>query len=312
MNLETVAIEISVNGEVGDGLPLADTLLNAAGGTTAIDAKSTPDFSKSATTDEGMFKTMDGYGTTYYYRGAVTTNNVLFGGFCWKVIRINGNGTTRMIYNGPPTNDQCDTYQGIDQSYFNTSSDDNAYVGYMYGATNASTYEATHANTNSSAIKNVIDNWYLNNLLSYSSKISDSSFCDNRSSGATGGGDGYAKIATTYSKYKDLVTNKMTYPFCATLNDDFTVKDTDNGNAKLTYPIGLLSAEEIAIAGGVYNTANNLYYLYAGKDYWTITPALFEASSTPVAENFYVSSGGALNYISVNYNSKDIRPVISF
>src|SRR5574344_350285 len=75
-------------------------------------AKGTPSFSSVSTTNDGMYSATDDYGTSYYYRGAVTTNNVIFGGFCWKVIRINGNGTTRMIYNGIPSNNQCTTKTG--------------------------------------------------------------------------------------------------------------------------------------------------------------------------------------------------------
>src|SRR5574344_2362005 len=97
---KTVNIVINVNGEVTETETLTHKILTVAGGTTSSQAKTTPTYANNATTDEGMFATTDDYGTSYYYRGAVTQNNVLFGGYCWKVIRINGNGTTRMIYNG--------------------------------------------------------------------------------------------------------------------------------------------------------------------------------------------------------------------
>jgi hypothetical protein len=129
----------------------------------------------------GMYAANDDYGTSYYYRGKIDNNNVLFGGYCWKVIRINGNGTTRMIYNGTPTNGTCvatGDATAIAQSSFNTNYNDNAYVGYMYGAAGATTYEATHVNTNSSTAKTAIDAWYKMNLSSYASKISDTEFCD--------------------------------------------------------------------------------------------------------------------------------------
>ena len=109
---------------------LKDAILAAAGGTAAIETKGTPNFATTATTDEGMYMALDDYGKSYYYRGAVTNNNVLFGGFCWKIIRVNGNGTVRMIYNGTPTNNQCTNTTGsatqIDASGFNSSYNKNA------------------------------------------------------------------------------------------------------------------------------------------------------------------------------------------
>src|SRR5574344_513583 len=160
---------------------LSNRILNIAGGTTVIAAKTTPNFANISTTDEGMFATTDDYGTSYYYRGAVTTNNVIFGGFCWKVIRVNGDGTTRMIYNGSPTNGTCvatGTSTQIGTGAFNSTPGDNAYVGYMYGSTSSSSYAATHSNNSSSAAKSTVESWYSANLTSYASKISDTEFCN--------------------------------------------------------------------------------------------------------------------------------------
>ena len=67
---------------------------------TNIKAKGTPDFSKTATTDEGLYKAEDDEGTSYYYRGAVRNNYVSFAGFTWRIIRRNGDGSVRLIYSG--------------------------------------------------------------------------------------------------------------------------------------------------------------------------------------------------------------------
>ena len=72
---------------------------------TNIKAKGTPDFSKTATTDEGLFMAEDDEGESYYYRGAVKNNYVSFAGFIWRIIRRNGDGSIRMIYAGKKTND---------------------------------------------------------------------------------------------------------------------------------------------------------------------------------------------------------------
>ena len=117
-----------------------------------------PDFSKSACSDceskeAGVFAAEDDYGTSYYYRGSVENNYVSFVGLTRRIIRINGDGSVRVILN--------DT---VGTSLFNAANDDNAYVGYMYGTQGSSTYEETHKNINDSVLKKNLDLWYENNL----------------------------------------------------------------------------------------------------------------------------------------------------
>src|SRR5574344_1170186 len=278
----------------------AKHLVEAAGGTTAIAAKGTPNFANTATTDEGMYATTDDYGTSYYYRGAVTTNNVIFGGFCWKVIRINGDGTTRMIYNGTPSNNQCTTTTGtgtkIDTSTFNPYSNDNAYVGYMYGTAGSTTYEATHANTNSSTAKTAIDTWYNTNLSSYSSKISDTLFCNDRSLSS---GTGIGTTETYYGAYNRYFNTHVPALTCQNKNDRFTVSDTTTGNGNLTNPVGLITMDEVGFAGTSMSSydANNSYYLYTNQYYLTMSLDFFFGSN---AYEFTVFPDG-------NFGSGDVR-----
>jgi hypothetical protein len=278
------------------------------------------DFSSYVATDEtssGMWSMADDYGTSYYYRGAVTNNNVLFGGYCWKVIRINGNGTTRMIYNGPPTDGKC-TATGantqIGTSAFNTAYNDNAYVGYMYGTAGSSTYDATHANTNSSTIKTAIDTWYNTNLSSYASKMSDTEFCNDRSiasAAATWGSDdtalGYGTNKTYYGADNRLENNKAPILTCQNKHDRFTVDDTTIGNGDLTYPISLITADEVAMAGTVWSE-NTSYYLYTGSDYWTVSANRFSGTG---ANEFIVDSDGSLGGYYVDDPGRGARPVIN-
>ena len=98
---------------------------------TNIKAKGTPDFSKTATTDEGLFMTEDDEGESYYYRGAVKNNYVSFAGFTWRIIRRNGDGSVRMIYSGKSTSDTGDNVT-IGNSEFNSKYWDPTYVGYKY------------------------------------------------------------------------------------------------------------------------------------------------------------------------------------
>ena len=97
-----------------------------------------------------LCKAPDAYGDSYYYRGNVTNNYVLFADKYWRIVRINGDGTVRVIYDGTSAhaNGESSSDRQIGTSAFNSSYKDNAYVGYMYGQTGASTYAAAHANTN--------------------------------------------------------------------------------------------------------------------------------------------------------------------
>ena len=82
--------------------------------------------------DKGLYKTVDDYGDTYYYRGKVDNNYVSFAGFIWRIVRINGDGSIRLIYSGTSTSD-IGSKTSIGTSVFNSDPYDSAYVGYMYG-----------------------------------------------------------------------------------------------------------------------------------------------------------------------------------
>ena len=98
---------------------------------TNINAKGTPDFSKTATTDEGLYMAEDDDGASYYYRGAVKNNYVSFAGYTWRIVRRNGDGSIRMIYSGKTTSDTGES-TAIGKSSFNEKYWDPAYVGYKY------------------------------------------------------------------------------------------------------------------------------------------------------------------------------------
>ncbi len=99
-------------------------------------------------------------------------------------MRVNGDGTIRIIYDGTEYHpNQTSTTDSIIQSVFNPSNNDNAYVGFMYGAAGANTYEETLANINKSTIMTRLETWY-NNLATYADKIdTNAGFCGDRSMG---------------------------------------------------------------------------------------------------------------------------------
>ena len=268
----------------------------------------------------GIYKTEDDIGTSYYFRGDVENNYVYFANKYWRIIRINGDGTVRMIYDGtsahPNGYNDYGTYDTrIGTSAFNSSYNDNAYVGFMYGTTGASTYAETHANTNDSTIKTVLDTWYTNNIKDTTNEqyIVDAIYCNDREvqtsdSSYTGNGSGTTK--TAYKARERLYINKTPTLKCSQVNDRFTKSAAVSGvtgNGKLTNAIGLITADEVAYAGGVYANANSKYYLYTGNWYWTMSPYYFDGS---YADEFSVSNTGNLGNSHVR-STGAVLPVIS-
>ena len=205
---------------------------------------------------------------TYYFRGAVDNNYVSFANNIWRIVRINEDGTIRIIKE-----------DSINRSRFNENKDDAAYVGYMYGTPSSTTYAATHRNTNSSTIKTMLDTWYQNNLINYSSIISDSGFCGDRSIApsaktwvSTDTALGYGPNETYYGDCYRLALNKTPQFKCPQTNDLYTTTTSTKGNKALNYPIGLITADEEAYAGGVFQTTNEDYYLANGEFFWTMSP----------------------------------------
>ena len=260
-----------------------------------------PDFSQVATTDEGLYKTQDDRGESYYFRGAVNNNWVKFAGYYWRIIRINGDGSVRLIYQGIKPTNQDSTTQ-ITKSYYNSNYYDNEDVGFMY------TYGQVHGLTNSSTIKEKLDNWYVTNLASYASKLEiNVGFCNDRSIYS---GTGLGSNSTYYNAYKRLEQNKNPSLKCEDNRDLFSVKESNIGNQALDNPIGLITADEIAMAGGGYNIINKNYYLYTNQYYWTMTPYGFPEDAAVL----FVTANGSLDYYYAGDtmgNSLGVRPVIN-
>ena len=271
----------------------------------------------------------------YYYRGDAdkVNNNIIFNNMCWKIIRTTENNGVKLIYNGTPIDGKCETQTGeatqIGTSAFNTSYNDNAYVGYMYGTAGSSTYAATHANTNESTIKKYIDNWYRANFDEIAtSKLEDTVFCSDRNTKAY---DANTIGDASYSSYGDLGygTNTTLYSavhrvsyysknpnpslVCQNSNDKFTV-DSKNGNGKLTYPVGLITLDEVVLAGfNTYYSNKNDHedttnYLCTNNFYWAFSPVLMYALGH--AHVGFVTSAGFAGSDYVD-SSHGVRPVVS-
>ena len=264
----------------------------------------------------------DDYGTSFYFRGNVTNNYVKFAGFYWRIIRLNGDGTIRMIYDGTSahTNDDTSEDRLIGKSAYNAKNDDNAYVGYMYGTIGASSYAETHANKNDSVIKKYIDTWYENNIKNteYEQYIGDNIFCNNRKVSTYNSNNfvnsGYGSVSTFYvngmgpwSAPSDTLNAKM-YFTCLQENDKLSVINSKYGTKTLKYGIGLITRQELVLSGYYNNSATDKLYTNSGIKYYTMSPDAFNNEAGWKSQGTYIR---AFNGIASTTDSIGVKPVIN-
>ena len=272
------------------------------------------DFSKVLTDNNTntLYTGVEDSKTVYYFAGNATDNWVKFGknasnqDLYWRIIRTNSDGGVRLLYHGTSTT-ATDAYIGT--SAFNSSYDNIAYVSYMYGSLGS--ISSARENTNNSTIKTTIDNWYISNLEAkgYTKYLSTTAvYCNDRS---------ISSDSINFGAFTRLGTNKTPSYDCAATEDKFTV-DTSTGNGKLTYPIALMTADEVSFAGGLYGANTPTWYYYnsvngsstGSKFWWLLSPL---DSSTSGSSMFIVrgsSNPGRLNYNYVNSNN-GVRPALS-
>ena len=240
---------------------------------------------------------------------ALINNWVKLGNYYWRIIRTNADGSIRLLYSGTSP----DTTEGyIGKSTFNTyKTKSPKYVGYMYGNSDT-TLEEARTNTNDSTIKTYIDNWYKNNLTSYTNYLSnDAVYCNDRELRS---GDTYSTSSSfNFKPTERLTTNKKPTYDCTNKKDAFSV---NNAEAKLKYPIALMTADEVLYAGEATNTSTQTSWYYTNSTYNNITSSNGFCLLSP---DFYggrsvyyyaISVSDTLNSVDVAV-SQAIRPVTS-
>ena len=270
------------------------------------------DFSSVLTTNNTntLYTSTEDSKTVYYFAGNATDNWVKFGknasnqDLYWRIIRTNSDGGVRLLYHGTSTT-ATDAYIGT--SAFNSSYNNIAYVSYMYG--NLGSVANARENTTNSTIKTIIDNWYKDNLnTNYGKYLSTTAvYCNDRSTSDN----------AYFGAYTRLITNKTPSYDCAATEDKFTV-DSTVGNGKLTYPIALMTADEVSFAGGLYGTNAPTWYYYnsangssTGSTYWLLlSPSYWYGSYAYVFHVRGSSHPGNVNDSSV-IAAYGVRPVIS-
>ena len=251
--------------------------------------------------------------TVYYYAGNTTNNWVKFAGFYWRIIRTNADGSVRMLYSGT----SHDTTSGMinTSTAFNSKYNNPMYVGYMYGTSGSLVNNRT--NTNNSTIKTAIDNWYASNMTSYTKYLSTTAvYCNDRTE-QTPGTYNTGNTTFYYAPYTRVYKNKTPTYDCTEASDAFSGSNT---SAKLTYPIALMTADEIMRAGGRGGTSLTSpyawYYLNSANGsitsstfWWLLSPHYWYGSRAYVFFVYGSSDPGRLG--SSNVYTSGVRPAIS-
>ena len=289
----------------------------------------TPGAAISTASEALLASTEDDYGTSYYFRGAVKNNYVEFANKCWRIGRVGGDGSVKLIlHNDNPTGaaNPCDAannsasaafahYNGSTYtSRFNENYDDNAYIGFKYGTPGSSKYETTHANTNKSTILTNLETWYTNNLKTYESVIDDTVWCNDKTNvtdtsydpwSITPNGLGYAKNVTYYGATKRLVGTS------GSAGGTGPSLKCNGELSKINSKVGLITADELAYAGYAIGTGNTTTYLQENATdtyWWSLSPYGFDVGSAGVW-----GVNGSAGYFD-NYNVRGtygVRPSIS-
>ena len=283
-----------------------------------------------STADEALLASAeDDYGTSYYFRGAVTNNYVEFANKCWRIVRVSGDGSVKLILHNDNTTkvaNPCDAannsasaafarYSGEKYtSAFNTNYDDNAYVGFKYGTVGASDYASAHANINNSTILTNLETWYTNNLKTYADTIADTVWCNDKTNvtdtsydpwGWTPNGYGYGKNVTYYGATQRLIsTNGRTGGTGPSLK-------CNSGLSKINSKVGLITADELAYAGYAAALKNTTTYLQENAtdtDWLSLSPSVFFS----VYAFVWSVNGGSGDFGNYSVNSDGgVRPAIS-
>lgn len=303
------------NVDCGSFVPGYLTILNNNGGISNIESKPAPDLTTIAYNDEGMYATLDNLGMSYYFRGSLNDNWVKFGqengsDIWWRIIRINGDGSIRMIYTGTTAPTESTQYSmtgdgaKISVNNVNTFAYNNAssntsftYMGFQYTLDDEHGYgKCTIAGTETCTVngktiynsnaKQVLEKWWdTTNLgtLFLNGEIGDTIFCNDRINNGTN-------------------RMEMASFICQNLGDRFTV-ETNNGNGALLYPVGLITLDEIKTAGLIKFASARTYLAIGNQSFWTMTAAHIYSNS----RNYYCCNFGHSPVTS----AMGLRPVIS-
>ena len=226
----------------------------------------------------------------------------------WKIVRVNGDGSLRLIYNGtstetiaPTRNNIAGTYAvGISPYTLRSQNDAPKYAGYTYDR---------DTNETDSFIKKEVDTWYSNTLgsSSYDSKVTGGRFCSDSSGYREG-----TMITNVFASFDRLVQvmNGFTTSNSPTLKCPAT-SESYGGSYRLK--VGLITADEMVLAGESYQTSSNTYLTQLTQEvvdnsFFTMSPEgvdqIDSSSSIYTYSYSYLING-------VGTSNASVRPVIN-
>ena len=256
------------------------------------------------TSESGVYKTEDDDGESYYFRGKIDNNYVSFANNLWRIVRINGDGSIRLIHASDIGKSKFNPVRRMGYTYNNESecTKESPCISDYNKETSAF---ANNKTATDSIVKTYLEDWYINNLKDYDDKINLSNFCNDTTITSTNA----IENATYYGGHNRILKLKQPSLKCP------NPSTTDGGNYKLK--IGLLTADEINYAGLSYiqitptssNTskiADKTNYLYYSRTWYSMTPHRSNSTSSYM---LCVSSGRMSN--NGVTGSRYIRPVIN-
>ena len=222
------------------------------------------DIYSSAGDASGLYKSVDGEtnsGTTYFYRGAVTNNYVSFAGLMWRIVRINENGSIRLLLN--------DGINNGTRYKFNPSSNNYTYMYYSNSDVE-------------NGIKRTVDTWYNDKLKNYENYIADTEFCEQ------------FKVAYD-SSY--ATAGSVTAPLYSSYTSNFKCSTDGNGKGILTSKVGLLTYDEAVHAGSYPYKDSKSYIKNIGT--WLMSPAGASTNNAIAWVVCYIRSNSVGNFSEV-------------
>ncbi len=330
-----VALKLDSKGSLGNSFTGNACALNT--NNINHNADDTSEGSCKETNQNGIYEAKDDYGVSYYFRGTINNNWVKIGNMYWRIIRINGNGTIRVIYSGivKPSDGRWaigEEANAVSDVEFNAEDRDNKYVGFMYG-TQSNSYENAHQNDISSDIMNTIKTWYEGNgkgLQNYKKYLDGATgFCNDRqinekeekwwNDETTFEKRGFGTNSTAYAPFHRLYTTNSgegtpsniqspTLKCGNKIRDLYTTKDEKGeGNGALSIPIGLITIDEMIYAGGFAGKSNYGYWLYTGDYYWSMSPKFYRSGALMFGIH---ENGRTVSYYTYQ-KVQGLRPVIN-
>ena len=265
-------------------------------GTSKIDAKRL----------SGAYQAEDDYGKmSYYFRGQIENNYVKFAGLTWRIVRINGDGTIRLILNDNSETSKYNTNACGNKKYVGFTYDNNSQQCTIDNPCEVTYNNGTFSNNKfggtNSTIKTYLENWYKQNLNNYDSKISYNYYCDDTSYGSGNENSTSESDSLKYGSWQRTQASPY-QPSLKCLNPINNVGQIRTYGGLYKLKIGLLTGDEINMAGfGVYNTPNatSNNYLYHEYEWWSISSGFshYCSAAMRVNQNYLGNLSVDANYI---------------